>query len=114
MEVTFAVVASEIRWQGAIQHGAAEVHQGDVELGQAFEQLQRVVARAAADIEHVPRGRRDRRGRAHDQIHRQRRVHRGRLAGLQVGEPLDVRIEALTDFLDGRFFHTLPLAYPRL
>jgi len=38
-----------------------------------------------------------------DQVHRQRRIDRRRLTGVEVGELLDIGVEALPDFIDGRF-----------
>lgn len=48
---------------------------------------------------------RDSRGGAGDEIHAEGGIHRGGLAGFEVGEAFDVIIETLADLVDGGFGH---------
>ncbi len=85
---------------GPVEHRLAQVDQGGVEVRQALQQLESVVAGPAAHVEDVAGvGRRDRCCLG-DQRHRQRRIDRGRLAGFEVGEPFHVGVEPLPDFID--------------
>ena len=95
---------------GPVEHRLAQVDQGGVEVRQALQQLEGVVAGPAAHVEDVPGVRRRGRCRLGDQRHRQRRIDRGRLAGFEVGEPLHVGVEPLPDFIDRRFHHFLPIS----
>ena len=88
---------------GPVEHRLAQVDQGGVEVRQALQQLEGVVAGPAAHVEDVAGVGRRGRCRLGDQRHRQRRIDRGRLAGFQVGEPLHVGVEPLPDFIDCRF-----------
>ena len=83
--------------------GTAQVHQGHVQTGQPLQHLERVVARAAADIEQVARGRGGRGGGLGDQFQGQGGIDGGRLPRFEVGKTLHIRVEAGADFIDGGF-----------
>ena len=95
---------------GPVEHRLAQVDQGGVEVRQALQQLEGVVAGPAAHVEDVPGVGRRGRCRLGDQRHRQRRIDRGRLAGFEVGEPLHVGVEPLPDFIHRRFHRPLPVS----
>jgi len=84
----------------AIEHGPAEVQERDVEVGQTVEQLECVVARAAADVEDARRAGRNRGRARRDQLQRDWRVHRRRLSRLQGGKPFDVGVETGANLVD--------------
>jgi hypothetical protein len=92
---------------GAIQHRTAQIHQRGVNFrartgrGKFRQQLERIIPRAATDVQHRRRRRIQTRGGAGDQFQRQRRINRGRLAGLQIREPFDILVKAFPDLGDG-------------
>src|SRR5262249_43027349 len=65
----------------AVEHRLAQVNERDVEIRQALQNLQCVIAGAASDVEEMSRGRRGRRRNARDQIQGEWRVHGRRLPG---------------------------------
>ncbi len=69
---------------GPVEHRLAQVDQGDIEVRQALQQLEGVVAGPAAHVEDVPGVRRRGRCRLGDQRHRQRRIDRAGLSFLHV------------------------------
>ena len=106
--VIFPVPAptASTRCAAAVEHRPAQVHQRRVESREPLQQLDRVITRPAPDVQHRPRGRRSRRRGLGDQVQHERRVHRRRLARLQVRKPLDVVVKPLPDLLGGGFlFH---------
>ncbi len=63
------------------------------------------VASAAADVEHVSGFGGDGGGGLCDEFETEGGVDSGGLAGFEVGEALDVGVEAGADFVDGGFRH---------
>lgn len=84
---------------GAIQHGPAQVDQSHIKIREALQQLERVIARTAADIEGRGGVRVRRGGGLRDQVEDQRRIDGRHLASLKVREPLDVTIKPLADLI---------------
>jgi hypothetical protein len=88
---------------GPLEHRGAQVEQVAGErLAVNLPKLQRVVASSTTDVQHPLDLRRQSHGRFGDQLHRQRRVNRRRLAGFQVTESLDIGIETRGDIVGGR------------
>ena len=103
--LTRSLARSSIGWLRSIRVASR--------FGKRLQQFEGVVAGPAAHVEDVAGVRRRGRRRLGDQRHRQRRIDRGRLAGVEVGEPLHVGVEPLPDFIDRRFHRSL-LASPGL
>jgi hypothetical protein len=97
----------------ALDHGPVQVYQVAVKRVYKLQELEGVVARAASNVQDMADRLRHRQRGAGDELHRQRRVHRGLLASLKVRKALHVVIEAPADVLDGGFagkrsFHVRP------
>ena len=90
--LTRSLARSSIGWLRSIRVASR--------FGRRLQQLEGVVAGSAAHVEDMPglgsRGR----CRLGDQRHRQRRIDRGRLAGFEVGEPLNIGVETLPDLIN--------------
>ena len=87
-------------FHGAVKHGAAQVNQRDVEIGEEFQEFERVVARATAYIEQVGGVGRDGSGSLRDEFEGKRGVNRRGLPDFEIGEPFDIVVEPLPDFFN--------------
>ena len=84
---------------GAVEHVAAEIDQRHGTQREVLQQLERVIPRTAPDIEQRSRVGAHAACRLGDKFERQRRVDGGGLASFEVGEAVDIGIEAAADFL---------------
>ena len=87
----------------AVKHGPAEIDERDGLQRQELQEFERVIPSAASHIEELGRLGADAGGRAGDEFEGERRIDGGGLSGLEVGEALDIGIEAAADFLGAGF-----------
>ena len=83
----------------SLEHGPAQIDQRDIQIRQLLEQLERVVAGSASDVEHSARMRSAESRGLGDQCHGERGIDGGGLTGLEVGKSLDVGVEIAGEFL---------------
>ena len=87
-------------FDGPLDHRPGQIDQCTLRAGSQLQQLERIVTRPAADIQNPAHRMCGNSSSPGDQFHRQRRVDRRNLSGVQIGEPLHIVLEPLPDLLD--------------
>jgi len=85
------------------EHGAAQIDEMTIQAPDLLQQAQGEVSRTAAEIQDRATGMDVASTSFRHQFQNQLRVDGGLLTRFKIAEPLDIMIEAVSDFFEGRF-----------